>query len=616
MIAVDGGFLSWVWREQLIVAVAKDGNSKLQTLAFMICHSESKAIYLALFRHMREDFEQLDEVLVMGDQDKGCDAACRELCLQHTHCVRHMTPHMARATKLKITEVVEQLLGRIAKASTQYSARLNELKSMGKSGEKAAKWLDDRRDHFATYALAEANYFNYKDVTSNNAESVMNATKTMRETPIIGLIDGLLQYMAAKKLEHRGLVAEYVQDVDEKTGKPQGLTTTTADKLRMDLAWAGTIKVRITLVSEEMLAGQTERSYKALVQHPKLGWSWQETTKRYSFELKQHEGEWVVECTCGHFNVTGCICVDGLAGCLYLRTLKYANIEKLMAIFNPLSEQWIHEHFLARVAVLQHETAFKLPTMTWERSASVAHVKELLDSSGALPLAPPTGRGKQGRPQKKKQPRREKRAKPRHEKEKATAEKIKRRKEKSRGSELVAAAKAQELQSASVPAPITVQVGDWVDLSTVPLGEHTVVPHVSDVRRRRPRVTKCNSCGSDEHSTVECRLVNTHFLLLRLLTEVGWKARQSLLASLKQKKPRRLAPARLQRTEVPVIPPPPVPQLAGIPTGPDKISDKNCSLCNTRYKAGTEVKCRRCGIKAHFGCAHGGTKSRHWTCTH
>ena len=52
MYSQDGG---WSWRQDLLVAVAKDANKELQVLAFMVCHSESKETYSAFINYMKED---------------------------------------------------------------------------------------------------------------------------------------------------------------------------------------------------------------------------------------------------------------------------------------------------------------------------------------------------------------------------------------------------------------------------------------------------------------------------------------------------------------------------------------------------------------------------------
>ena len=571
MFSMDGGFLSWHWRENLLIAVAKDADDKLQILA-----------YGEFLQLLKQDFDDIHKCLVMSDQDKGADAACTEHDLTQANCTRHMTPNMVKATKFSITTIAEQLLGMIAKSccTADYEVHMKDLKKLPK-GAKAHKWLDERKSQFASHHFAGEGVFNFKDVTSNNAESMMNALKAEREVPILSLIDGILQWVATKKLLYNAAACPTTPEAP-----PTGLTHAAKEHLRDLLTRARHCKVAITKCTEQELCARVVRHRLRLKSDLQ---SWIEEPVAYKVSLKCTEHGWEVECSCGEPKATGTICVDGVAASLVVPKLKLPAETKaaLVQLYSMGDERWHYTHFHAATWRLQHEHTQPLPSFVWQQGVSVEQVTALLSEEGCLPLAPPVGRAKVGRLKRKKQVRRkEERAKSRHEKKS-------RRASQSRG---VAVVQKVNPRVAAPPPPLPdeIEIGTQVSLSELLDEEQVeeVEEQLVQKRKRRNRNTACVTCGQD-HSTASCRLLNTRYVLK----------------------------AQARRRSAPMLKEVSAPRIFRAPVVRKAVDTNICTICAKAIRAShSKSQCSGCPHRAHFDCVQalgdvGGRKKRVWTCS-
>lgn len=578
MVFVDGGFLSGTWREQFLSLVTKDANERLQRLCFMVCHAESKTFYKRFLELAEEDFPGVLKCLVMSDGSVGAEAACTELNIEQVLCTFHGKPLLVKATKIKLTEPVNQVLGLLFKCCNEkdFNVHLTDLK-LFPHGEKAAAWIQARNDKYCSYAIAQRGFFNFQDVTNNNAEQSQGSAKEERENRMLSLLDRHLQRMVQQKLSDQALVRG--SDVNFESG----LAPAAKDRLQAMKKQAMHCAVLITAFSLQHLVARVKRSRLRIASTLE---SFYTEPIFYNVNLRWdvEKSVWVVICDCGEPQVTGSICVDAVAAIAALPKLSpFTSLPRdakqaLLALFNADHVRWHHKHFHAATWLAQHDGAHAgalvtpltptmeaaatsevarekvmveqvLPTFAWKsENATADDVSALLNNDGYLPLAPPPGRAMLGRKPKNELKRRVKRLKSQFEKARTHGtpangndEEAESEQDEGNDEENDEGNDVDEVEEEEDERNVDEEDKDHCDmnLSEAPIyttNDDSDAEWVTFEKEKRAQEkqgeelkhsehtsTPCALCGSKEHTTTRCRNPDTFYILMSNVP--NWKSR-------------------------------------------------------------------------------------------
>ncbi|XP_050217696.1 protein FAR1-RELATED SEQUENCE 5-like [Mercurialis annua] len=189
VIAVDGTFLKSTYGGTLLTASTQDSGGKIFPLAFCVVDSENDESWQYFFEKIKGAFGEKEKLCIVSDRHDSIRKAVSSIFPLATHgiCAYHLLCNVQRHFKTNPKSLKDCFFG-AAKAYTikSFDYFMGELDSINVG---IRPYLDDIG--FETWARAHSTDNRYSTMTSNIAESINAAIKSVRELPIATLLEYL-----------------------------------------------------------------------------------------------------------------------------------------------------------------------------------------------------------------------------------------------------------------------------------------------------------------------------------------------------------------------------------------------------------------------------------------
>lgn len=168
-----------------MIAVSKDGNNNIFSLAFGIANSENNESYNWFFNQLRHAIGVREQLSILSDRHLAITNAITNdypEC-QHGICIYHMEKNLR---KRYFSNVVLSLFYNVATTykRTEFYSFIDEIEKVDKV---AADYL--KEEELERWALSFHTNRRYNMLMTNNVESMNTVLRKARQLPILGLSD-------------------------------------------------------------------------------------------------------------------------------------------------------------------------------------------------------------------------------------------------------------------------------------------------------------------------------------------------------------------------------------------------------------------------------------------
>ncbi|XP_010532460.1 PREDICTED: uncharacterized protein LOC104808479 [Tarenaya hassleriana] len=197
IIGLDGCFLKWELKGELLAAVGRDGNNGIYPIAWAVVRIESIETWLWFIQKLKSDLAlgEGEKLTITSDKQKGLlNAVERELPFaEHRMCTRHVYANWRKNFK---DSAYKRIFWNIAASYHQahYDAYLEEMKQINEQAYEAVLHAEPHqwaRSFFKSDSHCE-------DVVNNLSESFNMTIRDARLRPMIDMLE-----MIRKQIMHR-----------------------------------------------------------------------------------------------------------------------------------------------------------------------------------------------------------------------------------------------------------------------------------------------------------------------------------------------------------------------------------------------------------------------------
>ncbi|XP_013658548.2 uncharacterized protein LOC106363339 [Brassica napus] len=199
VLVVDGTFLKSKYKGVLLAATALDGNSNLYPVAFAVVDSENDRSWDWFMRQLKVVIADEHSLAFVSDRNASLCKAIENVypLSHHGICIHHLLNNVVTHYRGK------RLAGLIAKASKAYRVIdfQKRFQAVCNISPAIGKYLTDA--DVTKWARCQFPGFRYDIRTTNPAESINSALRTLREYPVIPLLDSIREMLTRWFFERR-----------------------------------------------------------------------------------------------------------------------------------------------------------------------------------------------------------------------------------------------------------------------------------------------------------------------------------------------------------------------------------------------------------------------------
>ncbi|XP_019087453.1 PREDICTED: uncharacterized protein LOC104728174 [Camelina sativa] len=186
---IDGCFLKYYTKGQLLAAVGRDSNNQMYPLAWAVVDKEDEENWKWFIGKLQSDLNLRDGVgfTLISDRQKGLLNVVSELLpqVEHRMCARHIYANLKKKHPHRAD--MKAKFWKVAKSynSTQYIKRLEKLKMYDMNVYKSVMQKNPKNCSLAYFKSTSS----CDDVSNNINESFNNAINVTRELPLVEMLE-------------------------------------------------------------------------------------------------------------------------------------------------------------------------------------------------------------------------------------------------------------------------------------------------------------------------------------------------------------------------------------------------------------------------------------------